>query len=650
MINTRVQSKQDYIKELKQQIDSKPSKLDQYKQKLNEREMYEKDNMFDYFGRAGGGAPLRNEDGRVKTTRRTMLNDNYEELTMNNQNKENNNNYNNYYNDLQEQYKQQIQQQMINNGQNQMMNQQMIPQPMMQPQMNMLPYQDPNINYQQNSLYNTHRNLTPYQQIQQYNQMNNGAYMPNNTAGFMNTPSYLQQEMNNANYHIQNSINNISSNNNYRNVQSARPPLINPNINNINNDINFNEVKIIPIEHQKNANKEEVQKKMLRDDWIKQIEDKKQRLKEEKQKQIEKDRIEEMKYQKYLEEQKEAEKAQKYQNEQFNQSPMSPQSNSQSNLNQQPQSHTPLSLSNRANYSNQDNKSNNNSGLNQSFGILRNNSANNLTSNMISNIQPPMLNYATISRNLDDTINDQIAKLRNDVSLQYVEMSNLFNKLKMDVAEANQLKGEAERELKYIRDELLKTKMNNILYENKLNQVLERNAPYNNLHIPFNEVDPFNGAHNRIQSGKNLQSTSSMVFANDMVNEGNINRVRELSSLAQVGQSLVGESEFIPIQTTNEDITPNVNTKNNEVNNSNENSTKILDDYMKKGDYQDMYKKLVDIANINHQMNPEAKVRTIGKNLEVDYDAINSRQGQKEEIKKLDDMLKDIVEKSNKYS
>ena len=141
-----------------------------------------------------------------------------------------------------------------------------------------------------------------------------------------------------------------------------------------------------------------------------------------------------------------------------------------------------------------------------------------------------------------------------------------------------------------------------------------------------------------------------MVFANDMVNEGNINRVRELSSLAQVGQSLVGESEFIPIQTTNEDITPNVNTKNNEVNNSNQNSTKILDDYMKKGDYQDMYQKLVDIANINHQMNPEAKVRTIGKNLEVDYDAINSRQGQKEEIKKLDDMLKDIVEKSNKYS
>ena len=57
MSNTRLPSKQEYIKELKQQIDSKPSKLEQYKQKLNERELYEKDNLFNHFGSAGGGAP-----------------------------------------------------------------------------------------------------------------------------------------------------------------------------------------------------------------------------------------------------------------------------------------------------------------------------------------------------------------------------------------------------------------------------------------------------------------------------------------------------------------------------------------------------------------------------------------------------------------
>ena len=441
MSNTRLPSKQEYIKELKQQIDSKPSKLEQYKQKLNERELYEKDNLFNHFGSAGGGASLRNEDGRVKTTRRTMLNDNYEELTMNQ-----NNDNNNYYNTLQEQDNQQIQQQMMNR-QNKIPTQMVNISPPILPPQQIHQYQEPNMNYQQGPLYNTQRIMTPYQQIQQYNQMNNGAPMLN-----MNTPSYIQNEMNNTIFHLQNSINNIS--NNYRNVQSARTPMINPN--KVNNEKNLNEVKIIPIEHQKNIDKLEIQKKMLRDDWIRQIEARKQRLKEEKQKQIEKDRLEEMKWQKYLEEQKESAKNQ-------NEIPKSPQP--QSNLQQN--SHTPISVSKKSN-------------VNQNFEIIRNNNENNLS----TNIQPPMLNYATISRNLDDTIDDQIAKLRNDVSLQYVEMSNLFNKLKMNVAEANQLKSEAEKELKFIRDELLKTKMNNILYENKLNQVLEQNAPYNNFTFP----------------------------------------------------------------------------------------------------------------------------------------------------------------------
>ena len=49
-------------------------------------------------------------------------------------------------------------------------------------------------------------------------------------------------------------------------------------------------------------------------------------------------------------------------------------------------------------------------------------------------------------------------------------------------------------------------------------------------------------------------------------------------------------------------------------------------------------------------MNPEAKCRTIGKNLEVDYNSINNKNSQKEEIKKLDDMLKDIVDNTNKYN
>ena len=70
--------------------------------------------MFDYFGREGAGAPLRSDDGRIRTKRRTMLNDNYEELTMNNDKQNQNIRDNtNYYNQFQEQYQKQIQAQPI---------------------------------------------------------------------------------------------------------------------------------------------------------------------------------------------------------------------------------------------------------------------------------------------------------------------------------------------------------------------------------------------------------------------------------------------------------------------------------------------------------------------------------------------------------
>ena len=46
-------------------------------------------------------------------------------------------------------------------------------------------------------------------------------------------------------------------------------------------------------------------------------------------------------------------------------------------------------------------------------------------------------------------------------------------------------------------------------------------------------------------------------------------------------------------------------------------------------------------------MNQKKKPQKIRKNLEVDYNSINNKNSQKEEIKKLDDMLKDIVDNTN---
>jgi hypothetical protein len=281
-------------------------------------------------------------------------------------------------------------------------------------------------------------------------------------------------------------------------------------------------------------------------------------------------------------------------------------------------------------------------------------------------------------REIEDNINEQIAKLRNDVNSQYIEMSNLFGKLKMDVIEANQLKNEAEKELQYIKKELAKNKMASLAYDAQLNQVLERHAPYNNMHINIKDVDPLYSLRN---ARKDLQSTSNMIYATDMVNEQNVNRVKQLSALAQAGQNLVGlkaESEFIPINSPgeNNEFNNEGNNFGNELNSdpknniaisktgyknlesdsypifqpnndggfANKDEPKILDEYMRKGDYSNMYKQLADIANINHNMGGENKLKTLSKNYEIDYKAFNEKhlEQQKKNINQLDQLINEL--------
>ena len=285
----------------------------------------------------------------------------------------------------------------------------------------------------------------------------------------------------------------------------------------------------------------------------------------------------------------------------------------------------------------------------QNFRILRQPNNDYINKNNFDELRINEFGLDSNPRELEDNINEQIAKLRNDVNSQYIEMSNLFGKLKMDVIEANQLKNEAEKELQYIKKELAKNKMASLAYDAQLNQVLERHAPYNNLHINIKDVDPLYSLKN---AKKDLQSTSNMIYATDMINEQNLNRVKQLSALAQAGQNLVGlkaESEFIPISNPGENNGFNnegnnnygnelsndpksniaisktgyknlesesypIFQQNNEGFGANKDEPKILDDYMNKGEYSNMYKQLEDIANINHAMGPESKLKTLSKN------------------------------------
>lgn len=497
----------------------------------------------DNFGSSGGGAPLLAQNGQLKTKLRTMLNDDYENILLE-------------QNDLDKNRQQED--------------------PQYYPQYNQNYYAN---DYLQNNfepnIYNN--NYIPNQMP--LNQNYGGNYPPSRLyeREYQKSNNNLQRQVSGQNIIYGNKIN----------TPLAQRQMMTPNNQNfVENGMSLSALDR-PISSM--STKRE-QQRMMAEEWKKQIEEKKRREKEEKEKRIQQDLEDEEKWRKYNEERNAAEKA-KLENSKRMQAEI-----------------------NKENQSKSKNSSND-----QNFQI---NSPPNTNQELIQNTPPPNqfnqiqnwnnediynkmndMNYYSLNKTAEDNVTEQIVKLKNDINKQYVEMSNLFGKLKMDVEEANQLKSEAERELSYIKDELLKRKMENMVYENKLNIALEKNAPYNNLHIPLKEVDALyynQNSFNNLRQDNNLKSNSEMVYALDMVDDKTSNRVRELSALAKVGQSLVGESEFVPIQTNNSQ------NMNSDFQGNKTPQTKMPNDNMPydkpEGEFGDMYSKLKEIENLNSEI------------------------------------------------
>ena len=615
------------------------SRSELYKEKLKERELYS-NNVLDRFTENGGGAPLRNKDGYIVTKRRTMLNNDYEDYYLNQRNRTPiSYNYNQQINSLQD----------MNNTIN-------------------------NTNINGMNEFNNNYNNNLYQTL---------------PIGIIDNNVYNMKNIN------ERENEDIINNNEYQRQTFEKRPKSQMNNNNIINkegrDYDHYEGTGVILKEDNIEENNRRKYKNLREEWLKEIEEKKEREESRKRKEREEEYRLEEKYRKEMEEEKERERKEKMKlNDNLrdisNTNLMMMENNKRKkNLLEMED------LNNINNYNNQESMAMNGNNLepiqniqenriineneinNQNFGIIREQNNINYNNEQINDMEFESNN----PQDLDENINMQIAKLREDVNSQYIEMSNLFGKLKMDVIEATQLKNEAEKELQYIRKELAKNKMASLAYDAELNQVLEKHAPYNNLHINIKEVDPLYSLRN---IRKDIQTTSNMVYNTDMINEQNVNRVKQLSALAQAGQNLIGlkaESEFIPI---NSPIENNNNEYNNEIKNNiiendpknniavsktgyknlesesypvyqqenkeNEfnNEPKILDDYMNKGEYSNMYKQLVDIANINHEMGAENKLKTLNKNYEIDYNNFNQKHSeqQKNIINQFDQLLNEI--------
>lgn len=161
------------------------------------------------------------------------------------------------------------------------------------------------------------------------------------------------------------------------------------------------------------------------------------------------------------------------------------------------------------------------------------------------------MTYENLNRSIKEDAGQQISKLRNEVGRQYIEMNEMFQNLRKEVNEASQLKFEAERELSKIKEEIDKKKLFDLVYEDKLNIILDKHAPHNNLHIPISEVHPLYLNKN---TGKhlNLKSISTMVYnKEELLDERDSSiygiGINQMSNLANRGKTLIGNSEFIPI-------------------------------------------------------------------------------------------------------
>jgi hypothetical protein len=266
------------------------------------------------------------------------------------------------------------------------------------------------------------------------------------------------------------------------------------------------------------------------------------------------------------------------------------------------------------------------------------------------------LTYDNLHSILKEDTNRQIIKLKSDVNRQYNEIGEIFNKLKMDVKEASQLKYEAERELNKIKEEIERKNETNLMYEEKLNYVLDKHAPHNNMHIPLEEVHPLYIKPTKTKH-QNLKSTSTMVYANDEYideKEENKNRIKnynKFSNLASIGQSLVGESEFVPIVNNSKNFkkyTEEIKDEGGEyedrvemgeMKNKSHYRDNLKNDYFDKDydrdwennidryrdknlnlndNFVEMYSKLNEISNLNNKMDPTSKYKTIGNNFDTD--------------------------------
>jgi len=571
------------------------SKVEEYNLKLKERELYT-NNILDRFTENGNGAPIRDGNGNIITRRKGIL--------------ENSKHFDDDISQSQESQRQ------INNN-----------------------------NYKNENNFDTNDNFNQYEENEEQNDINNdNNYSLANTLGqkrLNNNINYnpMQQESINFN----NNVNNLINNNNQIQPEEKEESKIIPQKNsNKDYNENYQGLGIIP----RVSDFKQIQKKMgldtIQDDLAKAIEEKRIKAEKEKQRQKELELKEDLKVRNAIEEEKRLLKIEKKKKEdEENRLRLLNLQNIEKNkkkkklidideyygkdfrLFQKGKNKNKIEKSKEEEEAEVNNVNNTNNELEQTNNI---NAIEDIKQTKIDTLQA--INNFTINvyKNRQLLEND-IRKLKRDVRSQYIEMNDLFQKLKDTSDEVDYTNKALFQKSQLLKSQLLQSKIKNTLTKNLLDRNYDENMNVNAEELEL-KTNPNLASHN-----SNLPGTSDFLYFNEDTNLDN-----DISSLAKAGKNIIelkGEGTMIPISEDNKssnELNDNDFIGKNKFGYNYWNDKEYLrkkqfyEDMHKECKMEDLYNDLKEIENINKNLAPMNKIQTIKNNFSVDYDRLLTKE------------------------
>ena len=572
------------------------SKVEEYNLKLKERELYT-NNILDRFTENGNGAPIRDGNGNIVTRRKGIL--------------ENSKHFDDDISQSQESQRQ------INNN-----------------------------NYQKENNFDTNDNFNQYEENEEQNDINNdNNYSLANTLGQKrsnNNINYnpMQQESINFN----NNVNNLINNNNQIQPEEKEESKIIPQKNsNKDYNENYQGLGIIP----RVSDFKQIQKKMgldtIQDDLAKAIEEKRIKAEKEKQRQKELELKEDLKVRNAIEEEKRLLKIEKKKKEdEENRLRLLNLQNIEKNkkkkklidideyygkdfrLFQKGKNKNKIEKSKEEEEAEVNNV--NNPNINELEQTNNINAIEDIKQTKIDTLQA--INNFTINvyKNRQLLEND-IRKLKKDVRSQYIEMNDLFQKLKDTSDEVDYTNKTLLQKSQLLKSQLLQSKIKNTLTKNLLDRNYDENMNVNAEDLEL-KTNPNLASHN-----SNLPGTSDFLYFNEDTNLDN-----DISSLAKAGKNIIelkGEGTMIPISEDNKssnELNDNDFIGKNKFGYNYWNDKEYLrkkqfyEDMHKECKMEDLYNDLKEIENINKNLAPMNKIQTIKNNFSVDYDRLLTKE------------------------